>query len=273
MKNIVRKLFLKMESWPKMTKKGEKIEELYDQKFYELQKIESTRSAQSVIPLVLQLAHPESVIDVGCGIGTWLSVFKDMSPGIQLLGLDGEYNRERLLIDAHEFIGCDLEDPLPSFPSKFDLAMSLEVAEHLSPQRAPSFVKELTSLSGVILFSAAWPGQTGVHHINEQWHDYWVRLFANAGFIPVDCIRPLIMKHRTVSWYYRSNILLFINKDFLSRLDFSKGDWRTLQKFYIEDPYAAFGLFQRIGRKLDKNSYLTQLKRSVKTLSERLFRR
>jgi hypothetical protein len=127
-------------------------------------------------------------------------------------------------------------------------------------------------LSGVILFSAAWPGQTGVRHINEQWHDYWVRLFAGSGFIPVDCIRPLIMKHRTVSWFYRSNILLFVDKDFLSRLDFSKGDWRALQQFYIDDLYAAFGLFQRIGRRLDKNPCLTQLKRSVKMLLEKIFR-
>jgi SAM-dependent methyltransferase len=243
-----------------------KREDLYSQNFYELQRTGSITSARSVVPLILQFANPKSVIDVGCGIGTWLRVFKDMAPDIQVLGLDGEYNKERLLIRSDEFIGCDLEERFPSFPSKFDLAMSLEVAEHLSPRRALSFVKELTSLSGIVLFSAAWPGQTGVNHINEQWHDYWVKLFTDAGFIPIDFIRPLIMQHRSISLHYRSNILLFVDKNFLGELDFSKGDWRVLQKFYNDDLYATFGLFQRIGRKLDKNFYLTQLKRLVKKI-------
>jgi SAM-dependent methyltransferase len=243
-----------------------KREELYDQDFYERQKIASMKSAQGVVPLILRLAHPKSVIDVGCGVGTWLRVFKDTAPGIQVLGLDGEYNKDRLSIGSHEFIGCDLEEPLPSFPAKFDLAMSLEVAEHLSPRRGPSFVKELTSLSDVVLFSAAWPGQGGVNHINEQWHDYWVKLFTSADFIPVDWIRPLTMKRPSIALHYRANILLFIHKNFGRNLDFSKGDWRALQKFYWDDLYAALGLFQRLGRKLDKNFYLTQLKRLAKKI-------
>jgi SAM-dependent methyltransferase len=243
-----------------------KREELYNQDFYEQQKTLSTESARGIIPLILQLAEPKSVIDVGCGVGTWLRVFKDTAPDIHVLGLDGEYNKDRLLIGAHEFIGCDLEGPLPSFPSKFDLAMSLEVAEHLSPRRGPSFVKDLTSLSDVVLFSAAWPGQRGVNHINEQWHDYWVKLFTSADFIPIDWVRPLTMKRTSVALHYRSNILLFIHKNFWRDWDFSKGDWRALQKFYSDDIYATFGLFQRIGTKLDRNFYLTQLKRLAKKI-------
>jgi hypothetical protein len=121
-----------------------------------------------------------------------------------------------------------------------------------------------------VLFSAAWPGQTGTNHINEQWHDYWVKLFANAGFVPIDWIRPLIMKYKSIPSYYRSNILFFIDKKFLSNLDlsnadFSRGDWRTLQEFY-HDRHLAMGLFQRIGKKLDKNIYLTHLKRLMKKI-------
>jgi SAM-dependent methyltransferase len=243
-----------------------KREELYNQAFYELQKVSSMESARGVLPLILRLLNPKSVIDVGCGVGTWLRVFKEMAPDVRIFGLDGEYNKDRLLIGAHEFIGCDLEEALPSFPSKFDLAMSLEVAEHLSPRRGPSFVKDLTSLSGAVLFSAAWPGQGGVNHINEQWHGYWVSLFASAGFIPVDWVRPLIIKQTSISLHYRTNILLFIHKDFWRDWDFGKGDWRALQEFYGDDFYATFGLFQRIGRKLDKNFYLTQLKRLAKKI-------
>jgi SAM-dependent methyltransferase len=261
------------------------MEDLYDQNFYDAGKgsiTNSQTSARSVVPLILQLIEPKSVIDVGCGLGTWLRAFKDILPDIRVVGLDGEYNKGRVLIDADEFIGCDLEEQLPSFPSKFDLAMSLEVAEHLSPQRAQSFVRDLTSLSSAVLFSAAWPGQGGTNHINEQWHDYWVKLFADVDFTPVDCIRPWILTNRTVSGHYRSNTLLFIDKNFSGDVDFSKGellfmgknffgnmdsskgDWKNLQKLYSDN--TANGFFQRVGRRLDKNFYLNQLKKILKKI-------
>jgi hypothetical protein len=65
-------------------------------------------------------------------------------------------------------LAWDLESPI-RLERTFDLAISMEVAEHLSPGRAPSFVDDLTGLAAVVLFSTAIPGPGGIGHINEPW--------------------------------------------------------------------------------------------------------
>lgn len=205
---------------------------------------------------------------MGCGIGTWLRPFKELVPGVKIMGLDGEYNRDRLLIEPGEFIGCDLEERLPEFPSKFDLAMTLEVAEHLSPERGTSFVSDLVRLSDVVLFSAAWPGQGGTEHINEQWHEYWVKLFADEGYIPLDCLRPRIMNEGLIELWYRVNTLLFVSESALRNMRcFEWTDWRTLQERYHHYLADSGMFFHRHARKiaaLDHSAFLTSLKRLFK---------
>jgi len=49
----------------------------YSKDFFHEQKKGSLRSAKEVVPLVMDLIKPKSVIDVGCGIGAWLSVFRE----------------------------------------------------------------------------------------------------------------------------------------------------------------------------------------------------
>jgi SAM-dependent methyltransferase len=124
-----------------------------------------------VVPTVLRLVQPEPVVDVGCGDGAWLSVFRELGVNHRF-GLDGDYVDRRLLqIPQDQFSATDLSLPF-RLPCTFDLAVSLEVAEHLPPQSAEDFVDSLTRLAPVVLFSAAIPLQGGTHHLNEQWPDY-----------------------------------------------------------------------------------------------------
>jgi len=69
------------------------------------------RSAREIIPLVIQLIQPKSVIDVGCGIGIWLSVFKKF--GVEdVYGVDGEWiNKKMLKIPEERFKHFDLRRP------------------------------------------------------------------------------------------------------------------------------------------------------------------
>lgn len=175
---------------------------------------DSLRSARIIVPIVLELIQPESVVDVGCGTGEFLSVFREN--GIKtILGIDGPWiDKERLRIPKDTFQAADLEKPL-NIDKKFDLAISLEVAEHLSANSAEIFIDTLTKLSPVVLFSAAIPFQGGLYHINEQWPDYWVNLFAKKGYVPIDCIRKKIWNNDDVSYWYAQNILLFVKKDYL----------------------------------------------------------
>ncbi|MBX2860095.1 MAG: class I SAM-dependent methyltransferase [Vampirovibrio sp.] len=185
----------------------------YNQTFYQNQSPGSRRSAEVVVPLVLDLVSPTSVLDVGCGVGTWLSVFAEQ--GISTItGLDGDYVDTAMLhIPNQSFIPHDVKTPLP-LPAHqtFDLAVSLEVAEHLPANCAESFVQQLTQRAPVILFSAAIPHQGGVGHINEQWPEYWAALFEKFGYVPVDALRHRIWNQPDVSWWYAQNMLFFVDK-------------------------------------------------------------
>jgi hypothetical protein len=183
----------------------------YNHAFYQEQMAGSVRSARAVVPLVLDLVPAHSVCDVGCGAGTWLSVF--MNRGISdALGLDGDYvPAEYLHIPRAAFKPSDLRQPI-NIERTFDLAVSLEVAEHLPAEHADAFVGSLTRLAPVVLFSAAIPSQGGRDHINEQWPDYWERLFGAYGYRAVDVLRPRIWENDDVEWWYRQNIFLYVRE-------------------------------------------------------------
>jgi len=188
----------------------------YDETFYNTYAPYSSESASKVIPYILQLFSPKSVVDVGCGIGTWLSVFKNQ--GVEdILGIDGDYvNRNQLLFDQNHFLSHDLTQPLPSENiRRFDLAISLEVGEHLPQSSAEQFINTLISLAPIVLFSAAIPHQGGTYHINEQWPNYWAKLFKQKGYVTMDLLRPRIWGDRQVEYYYSQNSLLYIEESYV----------------------------------------------------------
>lgn len=189
---------------------------LYTESFYADQSQGSRASALEVVPLVLELLPVSSVVDVGCGVGTWLSVFRERGVS-DVLGLDGTYvNPEQLLIPPTAFRAADLTTP-PPLGRTVDLAISLEVAEHLPSSAADSFVAYLTTLAPCVLFSAAIPGQGGVNHVNEQWPEYWVERFDRQSFVAIDAFRSRIWHNERVQWWYAQNILLFARKDHVER--------------------------------------------------------
>lgn len=179
----------------------------YNAKFY--RELEATRqSAQEILPIVFELFRPVSIVDIGCGSGHWLATAIELGVG-EVLGIDGEWALEhQLQIPRDKFQVCDLSQPL-QLERKFDLAVALEVAEHLPSSQAAAFVATLCECAHVVLFSAAIPGQGGRHHINEQWPAYWARLFAERGFSCYDVLRARIWSNRRVLWYYAQNCLLF----------------------------------------------------------------
>jgi SAM-dependent methyltransferase len=165
-------------------------------------------SAERIVPLVSSWLRPTSVVDVGCGNGTWLSCFKK-SGAETILGIDGEYIKpEALEIPIGCFQSQDLTKPL-QISGKFDLAVCTEVLEHLPEKPARELVGRLTQLAPFVLFSAAIPGQGGAEHINEQWQSYWVNAFAEQGYHCWDVIRPVIWTNKDVAFWYAQNLFLF----------------------------------------------------------------
>ena len=171
--------------------------ETYDRSFYEMQQNDSASSAQKIVPLLMELLNPKSVIDIGCGVGTWTAQFL-RNGASTVLGVDGDYVDRKML-------------HLPQTMFRpFDLAISLEVAEHLPAASATSFIRSLTKSSKFVIFSAAHPGQGGVGHINEQWPSYWASIFEKFGFSAIDLVRPIVWSDTSIQLCYRHNILLFV---------------------------------------------------------------
>jgi SAM-dependent methyltransferase len=171
---------------------------------------DSRSSARAIVPLLHKLLSPTSVIDVGCGAGTWLVAWTE--EGVQdLVGLDGEWARQLIPFSAsYEFIAMDLALTRP-LGRTFSLATCLEVAEHLPTEAAPSLVRFLCDLAPVVCFGAAVPGQSGQHHVNEQWPSYWARLFGDAGYVVAD-LRELTWHLTEAKPWYVQNTLLYVSE-------------------------------------------------------------
>jgi SAM-dependent methyltransferase len=174
--------------------------------------VQSRNSASVVAPLMMRLLQPRSVVDVGCGTAAWAAAFK--AAGVrEVLGIDGEYcTTANLEIAKTEFQAADLTKPIQ--PSRrYDLAICLEVAEHLDAQYAPQLIDSLVKLAPAVLFSAAIPFQGGEHHVNEQWPSYWVNLFTERGYAAIDAFRQPLWMNKEVAWWYAQNMLLFVDRE------------------------------------------------------------
>ena len=176
-------------------------------------------SASRIVPLLVELIEPKSVVDVGCGTGTWLAAFEDA--GISdVLGIDTAGVGDSLEIPKTKFVIQDVSRPL-AVSRTFDLALCLEVAEHLPPSSAGTLIASLTQLAPVIVFSAAIPFQGGNHHVNEQWPDYWWKLFVEHDFVAIDCLRPRVWRYELDAWWYAQNMMLYVREDLTGRDSFS----------------------------------------------------
>lgn len=184
----------------------------YDAAFFADHRAGAELSAGAVVPILRELLRFSSVADVGCGTGAWLNAFAQ-SGTTDYHGFDGHWALDAgLLIPADRFTPADLAHP-PSPPRRFDLALCLEVAEHLPESAADDFVDFLTRLAPVVLFSAAIPGQGGTDHLNEQWPDYWWKRFSARGFVAVDALRTRLWHDQRVRWWYAQNTLLYVARD------------------------------------------------------------
>jgi hypothetical protein len=193
----------------------------YGDEFYSDIREASLRSARRVLATVGDLvAGPvRSVVDVGCGEGSWLAAASEVLRAHEILGIDGAHvlGGSLLRIPRDRFVAHDLAGAPAALPEVagrgFDLCLSLEVAEHLPPESAGDFVGALCRLAPLVLFSAAIPHQGGTRHVNEQWPGYWVERFAAHGFVPLDAVRPRIWGDDAVAYWYQQNTVLFASPE------------------------------------------------------------
>ncbi len=157
---------------------------------------------KEILDLTIELFHPSSVLDVGCGTGISLDYFKNK--GTSVRGLEGSAlaiskARNAPLIRRH-----DLNEPI-DLGERFDLVWCFEVAEHIHPRWVPALLETLKNHSDRVLLSAARPGQGGLGHLNEQPPEYWIALMRERGY----ALGPETNRYRELPDHFAENILIF----------------------------------------------------------------
>jgi SAM-dependent methyltransferase len=207
-----------------MTTSSEERAQHYDKAFFEGFAEDSQRSAGIVLSRLLEQYRPASILDVGCGVGTWLRAAQEL--GIAgLRGLDGPWvGADQLRIPAGAFERIDFEAADWPEIRAVDLAVSLEVAEHLSPEAGDRLVRYLCHSAPVVLFSAAIPNQGGEGHRNEQWQSYWAERFAREGFTPRTGLRSAVWADDRVEFWYQQNMILYVAESHAGHFPASAAD-------------------------------------------------
>jgi hypothetical protein len=169
--------------------------------------LHTVSGARAALKALFEGQGPRSLLDVGCGRGTWIRAALDLGVS-EVYGLDGvAIGHSDLLFECQHFRQQDLSDSW-DLGRRFDVAICLEAAEHLSLSSAPILVGCLVKHSDTILFSAATPGQIGQHHVNCQWPVYWQSLFNGYGFSCDDWPRWKIWNCDEIEPWYRQNLFM-----------------------------------------------------------------
>jgi SAM-dependent methyltransferase len=168
--------------------------------------LHTLEGAAAALATVFDKSVPRSLLDVGAGTGTWLRAASDLGVS-DVFGIDGVIPEKFLHVDRNTIVRRDLSVAF-DLGRRFDMALSLEVAEHLPEASAPVFVASILRHADLILFSAAAPNQWGQHHINCQWPAYWQRFFNDNGFVCDDSVRWQLWSDQRIEPWYRQNVFL-----------------------------------------------------------------
>lgn len=195
------------------------LDDFYDNNFFDINLDEGKQLAEWFIPLNIKLFNFKSIADIGCGTGHYLKSCLDN--GItDIMGVEGSESAfSKLQIDKKYVIKHDLRKPF-IFNKKSDLALSIEVAEHIDKKYSDIYVKTLCDASDTIVMTAAPPGQGGTAHVNEQTCEWWAKKFEmNNYFLNLKITAELKkeitnckQKGKFVTVWFEPNIMVFQNK-------------------------------------------------------------
>ncbi|MCA9807301.1 MAG: class I SAM-dependent methyltransferase, partial [Cyanobacteria bacterium HKST-UBA06] len=112
-----------------------------DEDFYSSTRLSKLKSIEATANLMVEVFQPRSLVDIGCGEGLFLNVFHQH--GINVIGCD--ISEAALKVSSKDFIifQADATKPI-RFNQTFDLAMCVEIAEHIPNRCSRQLVKTLT---------------------------------------------------------------------------------------------------------------------------------
>jgi len=153
---------------------------------------------------VKEQLNPASLLDIGCGPGTYVDSFR--AQGIEAVGLDIDervHGREHLTYKSL----LDITD------EQAEVVICLEVAEHIEPELEDQVVAKVAGAVGrTLIWTAAAVGQGGIGHINCKHKQEWADKLTAAGLVRnVEreiALRTYIKQGYQMGWF-SNNLLVF----------------------------------------------------------------
>jgi len=229
----------------------------YSKEFYHSVDNRASETAKVIFRELRNYLNVTTMVDAGCGSGAWARTAidegftqafgVDLSSSLDLIKKNKSFEKilanGNLILIERDFV----KDSVSGLPVA-ELAICLEVAEHLPPEIGASLITRLTEASNFVIFSAAQPGQGGTYHINERPIEFWVEEFAKYNFEPFDPFREILRKSQNVPRFYALNMLLFVSKGSINT------DKRVLDKHALNNA--------RVVRKdqLDKRTLIEKMR-------------
>jgi SAM-dependent methyltransferase len=217
---------------------------LYTPKYFKSKAF--TTDYEALASIIVELYQPKTVVDFGCGPG-YLS--KEIAKlGVEVTAVDG-YSQPDFSGLPVKFYRLDLNDSEAIgklfIGKNFDLAVCLEVAEHLKPESSTFLIQYLTQLSPVVVFSAAVPGQGGDGHINENSRTFWHHEFTQNKFVIADQVRSKLRISSTIAPWYRYNVIDYTHVQHPQASDLSE----LIPRLIASESAAAEGFFKEYARR------------------------
>lgn len=129
---------------------------------------------------IVRTIAPRTVLDAGCAMGFLVEALRER--GVEAYGVDiSAYAIDQVApaIKPYCRVGS-LTDPLPR---RYDLIVSIEVIEHLTPADGATAAARMCEATDDILLSSTPDGYDEPTHLNVQPSDYWTGLFGSHGFV------------------------------------------------------------------------------------------
>lgn len=183
----------------------------YDVAYYQTINAEEAEQAARLAGVLIWKYQPKSALDIGCATGLYLKPFLDASiDGYGIDNAEATIDAAVMMVPKGRIKIADITKA--SIGHRADLAMCLEVLEHIPESGAAAAVKHIAESSDVIIFSAAQPGQGGHGHINCQPKEYWQDLFTARGYVrrleDEDYIRTIMAAGYHMGWL-TNNLMIF----------------------------------------------------------------
>lgn len=179
---------------------------MYSKDYYSIHDENSYKSATVILNQLSNYISPSSIIDWGCGSGTWCKAAIEIW-NVSIIGIDQhDFDGYQMYISQSNYRKEDIRKEI--WVNKVELAICVEVIEHIDEYYEDAVIDNICSCSDTILFSGALPFQGGTGHINEKPYSYWVKKFRERGYNLDDRIRRDIWDNSDVEIWYRNNIML-----------------------------------------------------------------